>query len=139
VGLPLVVLGGVIYAAPSALPVSGPSTPPAVGLVLAAFGVFVVGLGLYVHVVAAPEAPRMREGERVVDDRDPAQRNALAEVVVALPVLGAGVYLLYFTDYPYLYPTVVLGGALYLFSSGLHRYWRNTLTTYLVTTQRVIE
>ncbi|MFC6990271.1 PH domain-containing protein [Haloplanus sp. GCM10025708] len=108
-------------------------------MLLIVFGLFVFGVGLYVHFVAAPEAPRMRENEAVVDERDPAQRNALAEAFVSVPFLGVGGYLLYFTQTPLVYPTAVLALGLYLFSRGVHRYWRNTLTTYFVTNQRVIE
>ncbi|MFC6727005.1 PH domain-containing protein, partial [Halobium palmae] len=77
--------------------------------------------------------------EAVVDERDPAQRSALGQAVVSLPFLGGGFYLLYFTDQPYLYPTIPFVVGLYLFSAGLLRYWRNTLTTYFVTNQRVLE
>lgn len=138
-GLPL--LGaGLAIGTGGGLPVAGaPATPPAAGLALAALGAFVVGLGLYVQFVAAPGAPTMREGESVLDDRDPAQRNALGQAVVGTPLLGLGLYLLYLTERPYLYPTVALAGGLYLLSRGLHRYWRNTLTTYLLTDRRVIE
>jgi membrane protein YdbS with pleckstrin-like domain len=140
-GLPLSGVGVYLYAFQSRYPLveSGPETPPIVGLALVAFGLFVVGLGLYVQFVAAPDAARLGEGERIVDERDPAQRNALGEAVVSLPVLGAGVYLLYFTTRPLAYPTVALALGLYLFSRGIHRYWRNTLTSYTVTNRRVLE
>lgn len=139
--LPLVAAGGYLAVFRTRYPLvaAQPRTRPVVGALLVAFGLFVFGLGLYVHFVAAPEAPRMRGGETVVDQRDPAQRNALAEAVVSLPVLGVGGYLLYFTDSPLVYPTLASACGLYLFSSGLYRYWRNTLTTYFVTTRRVIE
>lgn len=136
------VAGGVyLYRFAEAYPVvaSQPTTSPAVGIVVAAFGLFVLGMGLYVHLVAAPEAPEMREGEHVVEERTPAQRNALAEAIVAVPVLGAGGYLLYFTQRPLYQPALAFGVGLLLFSRGLYRYWQNTLTTYFLTNQRVVE
>jgi uncharacterized membrane protein YdbT with pleckstrin-like domain len=81
----------------------------------------------------------MREGEEIIETRNPAQRSALAALLVSVPVLGTGVYLLYFTGYPYVYPTLAFVVGLYLFSKGLHTYWTNTLTVYLVTNQRIIE
>ncbi|WP_071391328.1 PH domain-containing protein [Haloprofundus marisrubri] len=140
-GLPFVAVGGYIYGFQTQYPlVDGQSTaPPIAGVVLAVFGLFVCGIGLYVQFVGAPPAPSMRPRERFVDDRDPAQRNALAQAFAAIPFLASGISLLYFTEYPLVYPTLVFGVGLYLFSTGIHRYWRNTLTTYLVTNQRVME
>ncbi len=123
------------YAPPSVT--SG--TPPWVGLVVAAFGLFVVGMGVYVHFVTAPEAPETRGGEELAEERTPALRHALGQALVGLPILGLGGYLLYFTARPLVQPTVALAVGLYLFSTGLYRYWRNTLTTYFLTTRRVIE
>ncbi|WP_224450283.1 PH domain-containing protein [Haloprofundus salilacus] len=140
-GLPLVVVGGYIYGFQSQYPlVEGQATaPPIAGVLLAAFGLFVCGLGTYVQFVGAPPAPTMRASETFVDDRDPAQRNALAQAFASVPFLASGIALLYFTAYPLVYPTLTLALGLYLFSTGILRYWRNTLTTYLVTNQRVIE
>lgn len=139
--LPFLVVGTYLFGLQSQYQLVGsqPRVPPLVGLLLVGFGLFVVGLGAYVHFVAAPEAPRMRENESVVDQRDPAQRNALTEAGLSIPVLGLGGYLLYFTARPLVYPTVVVAVGLFFFSRGVHRYWRNTLTTYFLTTQRVLE
>lgn len=140
-GLPIVAGGIYLYEFETQYPLveNQPQTPPEAGIALAVFGLFVVGIGLYVHFVAAPEAPRMRDGETVVEDRRPAQRNALAEAVVAVPILGGGLYLLYFTERALYQPTVALAVGLFLFSRGLYRYWQNTLTTYFLTNQRVLE
>ncbi|WP_135854786.1 PH domain-containing protein [Halorussus salinus] len=140
-GGPLIGAGVYLFGFQSSLPIvqNQPHAPPLAGLLLAAFGCFVVGLGAYVRYVGAPEAPRMREAEEILDQRDPAQRNALAETFVSMPILGGGGYLLYFTERPLVYPTVALAVGFYLFSRGIHRYWRNTLTTYYVTNQRVLE
>jgi membrane protein YdbS with pleckstrin-like domain len=140
-GLPLIAAGAYVYGFQTQYPLvaNQPAAPPEAGLPLAAFGAFVLALGLYVQFVAAPEAPRMREGERLVDERQPAQQGALARTFASVPFLAAGIDLLYFTDYPYVYPTVALAVGLYLFSTGIHRYWQNTLTTYFLTDQRVLE
>lgn len=140
-GVPMVVSGVYLHSYASQYPLveSQPETPPAAGIVIAAFGLFVIGMGVYVHLVAAPEAPRMRDGERVIEDRNPAQRSVLAKAVSAVPILALGGYLLYFTERPLYQPTVAFAGGLFVFSRGLYQYWQNTLTTYFLTNRRVIE
>jgi hypothetical protein len=140
-GAPFVAVGAYVYAFQSRYPLlaDGPSAPPVAGLPLALFGLFVVGLGLYVRFVDLPDEPTMREGERVVDERHPAQRSALARTAASVPFLAAGVNLLYFTTYPLVYPALALAVGLYLFSTGIHEYWRNTLTTYVLTDRRLME
>lgn len=139
--LPFVVTGAYVVLFQAQYPIAdGQATaPPAAGIALAAFGLFVFGLGVYVQYVTAPSAPTLRQGERVVDERVPALRNALSQAVASFPVLGAGIYVLYFTELQYVYPIVALGTGLYLFSTGCYRYWQNTLTTYYVTNRRVLE
>ena len=140
-GAPFVAVGTYVYAFQSRYPLlaDGPSAPPVAGLPLALFGLFVVGLGLYVRFVDLPDEPTMREGERVVDERHPAQRSALGRTAASVPFLAAGVNLLYFTASPLVYPALALAAGLYLFSTGIHRYWRNTLTTYVLTDRRLME
>lgn len=113
--------------------------PKEVGLPVIAFGVFAFILGLYIHFVAAPDPPTMREGEKVLATRDPAQRAAAAKIAFGFIVLLVTGYLLYFTFYPYVYPTVTLVVGLFTFSTGLYTYWTNTLTSYYVTNQRLIK
>lgn len=103
------------------------------------FGAFIVAIGLYIHYVAAPEPPKMREGESLIATRNPAQRAALVKVAVGMPLLLLAAYLFFFTLSPYVYPTVALVLGLYLFSTGLHAYWTNTLTVYYVTDRRLIK
>ena len=139
-GLPIFLFGVVLFRFQSLLPLPPePATPPVVGAVLSGFGLFIIAVGVYVHFVVAPAAPRTREGEHIVDQRSPAERNARVQMALALPVLAAGGYVLYFTEQPLVYPTVTFLVGLYLFSTGLRRYWRNLLTTYFVTTRRVLE
>jgi uncharacterized membrane protein YdbT with pleckstrin-like domain len=53
--------------------------------------------------------------------------------------MAATGYLLFFTFRPYIYPIGTLFAGLYLLSTGLYAYWTNTLTTYYVTSQRLIK
>ena len=110
-----------------------------VGLPILGFGLFVVLVGLYIHYVAAPAPPRMRDGEAVIDTRHPSQRAALAKAIVGFVALLVAAYLLLFTFTPFVYPTVAFVVGLFLFSTGIHTYWTNTLTTYYVTNRRLIK
>ncbi|SFR94041.1 PH domain-containing protein [Halomicrobium zhouii] len=138
--LPFVVTGTYVAAFQAQYPIAdGQATaPPAAGVVLAVFGLFVFGLGVYVQYVTAPSSPTLRQGERVVDECVPALRHALSKAFASFPVLGVGTYLLYFTELQYIYPILALAAGLYLFSTSCHRYWQNTLTKYYVTNQRVL-
>ncbi|KTG30331.1 PH domain-containing protein [Haloferax profundi] len=112
--------------------------PPVVGLPFVSFGAFIIAIGVYVHVVS-PSKPRMGDGEDIIASRHPTQRVARVKIVLGMPLLAATVYLLYFTRVPYVYPTVALVLGLYLFSVGLRTYWTNSLTTYFVTSNRIIK
>lgn len=116
-----------------------PTVPPDTGLPMAAFGLFVLAMGLYIQYVAAPDRPRMRDDEEIMDTRRPAQRAAIAKTVVGLAALVVAGYYLYLTTRPYVYPTVPFVVGLYLFSTGLFTYWTNSLTTYYVTNRRLIK
>ena len=113
--------------------------PADAGIPLMVFGAFIVVLGLYVQFVASPEPPTMREGEEILETRDPSQRSSVLQIVLGIPLIGAGVYLYYFTMEPYVYPTVAFAVGLFLFSRGLYTYWTNTLTLYIVTNQRILK
>lgn len=113
--------------------------PAELGIPFLFFALFIVVVGLYVHFVASPEPPTMSQGEELVDTRHPTQRVALAKVAISVPFLFVALYLLFFTLVPYVYPTVTFLLGLYFFSSGLRIYWKNSLTTYYLTTRRVIK
>lgn len=128
-GLPLVVGGLGLHSANRYL--------QSFGLPVAALGGFVVLVGLTVQFIN-PSPPAFQEDERLVDSRPPNQRPAILKSLMGIPLfVGAG-YLLYFTKLPYVYPTVAFFGGLYLYSSGLLQYWRNALTTFYLTDQRLI-
>lgn len=132
--VPFVLSGGYFYLA---RPFS--SVPRSFGLPILLFGLFILAGGLYIHIIAAPEPPTMREGEKLVDSRNPAQRVAAVKTFVGLGFLIGSAWLLFGTKRPYVYPTTTFFVGLYLFSTGIHTYWTNTLTTYYVTTQRLIK
>lgn len=131
-GLPFVGAGAWLYAGQT-------QYPDTTGVPFVFFGLFVCLTGLYVQLIGRPESPGMQEGEEIVATRHPTQRVALVKLVGSIPFLVATVYLLYFTQVPYVYPTVSLLVGLFLFSTGLYRYWSNLLTTYYVTTERIIK
>lgn len=130
-GVPFVSAGAWLYMAQA-------EYPPSVGLPFIVFGGFVVLIGIYTQVVVAPDAPRMRDGEDVVATRHPTQRVATAKIAIGFPLLVLTVYLLYFTYLPYVYPTASLVVGLFFFSTGMYTYWVNSLTTYYITTDRVL-
>ena len=132
VGAPLILLGMYGY-------MGEVNVPKEVGIVMGIFGAFVILVGGYIHIVAAPNKPRMRDGEETVDTRNPANRAAIAKFSIGFGLLLVAVYLFYFTFKPYVYPTASFAAGLYLFSTGLHAYWTNTLTTYYVTNMRLIK
>jgi hypothetical protein len=130
-GFPFVVIGGWLY-------LGQIEYPPTLGLPFAGFGLFVTVVGVYVHAVG-PSEPRLQDDESVLEKRHPTQRVALVKIGVGLPVLLLTVYLLFFTRLPYVYPTVTFLLGLYSFSTGLHTYWTNSLTSYYVTDSRIIK
>lgn len=129
--IPFFVSGGYVYAASTPY-------PELLGLPLLLFGGFVLLMGWYIHVVAMPPAPTLREEEEIIDTRHPTQKAALAKVGLGLPFLVLAGWLLLFTNVPYVYPTLVFLVGMYSFSTGILTYWTNSLTTYFITNQRVI-
>ena len=132
VGVPFIILGAWFYLFQTEF-------PPTAGLPFAVFGLFIVAIGAYIQFVASPKAPRMGDDEDVVMRRHPTQRVATVKIALGFPFLFGTVYLFYFTYFPYVYPTVTLVVGLYLLSAGLYTYWSNSLTTYYVTTERVMK
>lgn len=131
-GLPFVLVGGLLYLQETRLPTS-------VGPPFLLFGVFITGIGAYVQWISTPEQPRLREGEELIDYRHPTQRVAAVKIALGYPFLLATIYLLVFTFRPYIYPTATLVIGLYLFSTGLYTYWTNSLTTYFITSNCVLK
>lgn len=128
-GLPLLASGITLHSADRYL--------QSFGVPVAALGGFVVLVGLVVQFIN-PSPPTFQEDETVVETRHPNQRPAFLKGVLSLPFFVAAGYLLYLTKLPYVYPTVAFFIGLYLYSSGLLRYWQNALTTFYLTDRRLI-
>lgn len=119
---------------------AGQNTHPSLfGAPFILFGLFIIIIGVYVHFVAAPHPPSIQQNEAIIETRNPTQKVAFLKIAVSLPFLLVAIYLLFLTLVPYVYPTTTLLLGLYLLSSGLLTYWKNTLTSYYVTTERVIK
>lgn len=129
--LPFFASGGYVYVATTPY-------PELLGLPLVLFGGFVFGMGWYIHLVAMPPAPTLHEGEEIIETRSPTQKAAFVRVLLGLPFLILAGWLLLFTNVPYVYPTLVFVVGLYSFSTGILTYWKNSLTTYFITNERVI-
>jgi hypothetical protein len=141
-GLPVVwstIIGGVFGLTGAYLYTANTQHPSLFGLPFILFGAFIILVGAYIHFVAAPAPPAMRENEEIIDTRSPTQKAAVVKIGASFPFLLAAIYLMYFTRQPYVYPSVALLIGLYGLSTGLITYWKNTLTTYYVTTNRVIK
>lgn len=113
--------------------------PNTIGAPFAFFGVFIAAIGVYVHYTRPRAQPELQDDEDLIDTRHPTQRVALVKIVSSIPLFVLTVQLFFFTDYPYVYPTLAFLGGLYLFSGGLYTYWTNLLTTYYLTSERVIK
>lgn len=134
------VLFGVFFVSSGAYAYLGQhNAPQEIGLPFVVFGVFVIGVGIYIDYVAAPDEPEMDEDEEIIDTRSPVQRAAIAKMGIGSTLLGVFIYMALFTFAPYIYPIAALVPGLYLFSTGLFAYWTNTLTTYYITSQRFIK
>ncbi|WP_227130923.1 PH domain-containing protein [Halorubellus salinus] len=132
IGVPFIGVGLFLYLAET-------NHPAELGIPFILFGIFIVGVGLYVHYIAAPKPPKLRENEELIDDRHPTQRVALAKILVSIPLLALALYLLFHTKEPYVYPTIAFITGLYFLSEGLQTYWTNSLTKYYITNQRIVK
>ena len=129
--IPFLVGGGYIYFGETPY-------PELLGVPLMVFSGFILVMGWYIHLVAAPPAPTLRDGEEIIDTRHPTQKAALIKVVLGVPFIAIAGYLLFGTTVPYLYPMLAFVAGLYLFSTGILTYWTNSLTTYYITNERVM-
>lgn len=135
VAVPFLAAGGWVVVDASSNPDA--VMPAVVGYGLVGFGLFVVLVGGYIQQVS-PSEPRLREDESLVDTRTPTQRVARVGLLSSVPFFVATAYFYYATQVDYVVPAATLVVAFSLFVNGLVDYWRNTLTTYYVTTDRVL-
>lgn len=129
--IPVLASGGYVY-------LGGTPYPELLGAPLLVFGAFLIVMGWYIHLVAAPPAPTLRENEEIIDTRHPTQKAPFAKVMSSIPFLLAAGYLMFFTGRPYIYPMSAFLLGLYLLSTGILTYWTNSLTTYYITNDRVM-
>lgn len=125
-GAPLLAVGGWMHQAPGTVP-TGTSYP---FLVL---GAFAIVLGAYV-TYAAP-GPESYDTLVVFE---PTNLPAYAYAVFSLASLAVTLYLLYGTEVPYLWPGLAFLAFLVGFLQALFVFFKNMLTTYYVTPDRLI-
>lgn len=141
-GLPFLIGGGYLYFIPQQnlqLPsmLIPPSDLQTIGVPLMLFGFFIIVVGIYIQIAAPPEIS-IQKNEELIREQHPSQRVAVSKIITSIPFLIISAFLLFFTLYPYIYPTIAFLFGLYFFSSGIKTYWVNTLTSYYVTTNRVV-
>jgi hypothetical protein len=87
----------------------------------------------------APAGATLTGGEEVVEAYHPSVVVSYILMVIALVPIALAVYVYQATEYPYIYVLIPLFIGLYLLFRGVARYWKNTLTTYAITTERVVQ
>jgi hypothetical protein len=112
------------------------SVPNVVADATLAVGGLIMLIGTYVHFVAAPEF-RPTSGEHVEDQDNPKTPFVKVKSIIGLALLSLSGYWFFYTEIPYVYPTAALVVGAFLFTTGIWRYWINTLTTYYLTNQRI--
>lgn len=132
IGLPYLAIGAALWLFDAVQPSSA-------GFPVMGFGVLAILIGLYLRTVAEVEAPSLREGEELLAARHPTQRVARAKFFLSIPFLFLGLYLLVDTRLPYVYPTIPAAIGLWIYFSAANTYWANSVTTYYLTTERIIK
>lgn len=130
VGGLFVLTGGYVY-------VEQTPAPNEIGLTLALFGTGVFLTGWYVYR-ASPDPIDFGTDEQVITIVEPNQLVAVLRLVFGGVMLLVAGYLLFATEVPFVYPTLVFTFGFAILLAGLVRYWKNTLTTHYVTTQRIV-
>ncbi len=132
IGLPYLIIGGAMWLFEAVQPSSA-------GFPVMGFGLVALVVGVYLRSAAEIEAPPLREGEELLAARHPTQRVARAKFVISIPFLLIGLYILVETHLPYVYPTIPAAIGLWIYLSAANTYWANTVTTYYLTTERIIK
>ena len=101
-------------------------------------GVGLMVLGLYMSLTGVVPSPPLIAGEQQLVMRHPAQKPAYARIIFSIPFFLGALYLMEFTEFPYIYPFIPFVLGLYLFFKGAMRYLRNLHITYTVTDRRVV-
>jgi hypothetical protein len=97
--------------------------------------VFLGGVALYFR---APSRFSLQGEEVIIEAFHPRVVLAYILMTASLPTIAASIYVYEYTTYPYIFVFIPLLLGLYLLISGFLRYWRNTLTTYYLTSERIV-
>ncbi|ADQ69096.1 hypothetical protein C499_06080 [Halogeometricum borinquense DSM 11551] len=102
------------------------------------FGLFAILGGTYSYLLS-PQTMTPRGGEAIVFQTEPTQWVAGSKSVGGLALASIGVWGIAETSLPLAYPVCVSVVGVWFYTLGLTRLWRNSLTKYYVTTDRVVE
>lgn len=97
--------------------------------------VFIGGVVLYFR---APSRFHIRDEESIIEAYHPRLVLAYVLMTASIPMLASSIYVFEYTTRPYVFVFMPLVVGLYLLISGILRYWKNTLTTYYITTERIV-
>lgn len=101
-------------------------------------GAALMALGMYMSLIGVVPTPGLVPGEQQLVMRHPAQKPAYARMIFSIPFFLGALYLLEFTEFPYIYPFIPFVLGMYLFFKGAMRYLRNLHITYTVTDRRIV-
>ena len=95
-------------------------------------------LGLYMSLTGVIPSSPLVPGEQQLVMRHPAQKPAYTRIIFSIPFFLGALYMLGFTEFPYVYPFVPFVIGMYFFFKGAMRYLRNLHITYTVTDRRIV-
>ena len=101
-------------------------------------GATLMALGLYMSFTGVVPSPPLVMDEKQLVTRRPTQKPAYARMILSIPIFLTALYLLEFTQVPYIYPFIPFLIGLYFFFKGGMRYLRNLHITYTVTDRRIV-
>lgn len=106
-------------------------------VVIVVGAILMVG-GLYMSFTGVVPSPPLVVDERQLVTRHPTQKPAYARMILSIPIFLTALFLLEFTQVPYIYPFIPFVIGLYFFFKGAMRYLRNLHVTYTVTDRRIV-
>ena len=115
-----------------------PEVPYWASLVFSGVGGGMLLVGVYMSFMSSFPSPSLVNGEEQLMVRHPSMRPAYARMMLSIPFFLATAYLLWLTEYPYVYPFISFVAGMLLFFRGTIKYWVNHHVTYTITTRRVI-
>ena len=112
--------------------------PPWASVTILLVGAALMILGLYMSLTGVVPSSPLVPGERQLVMRRPAQKPAYARIIFSIPFFLGALYMLGFTELPYVYPFVPFVAGMYFFFKGAMRYLRNLHITYTITDRRIV-